>query len=124
LINRLKTMFYVDARRIYASGISNGANTVNYLSCRSSARLIAAVAPVAGPMCGQDDGPCAPPRPVPILDRHSVNDPLVPYGGLPSPPNQYPLLPLLMDNRSLVESAASATERKSPRIDQRWSSVG
>ena len=91
LINRLTTMFCVDARRIYASGVSNGANMVNYLSCRSAARLIAAVAPVAGPMYGQDDGPCAPPRPVPILDIHSVNDPLVPYGGLPSPPNQYPL---------------------------------
>jgi polyhydroxybutyrate depolymerase len=91
LIARLKTMFCVDARRIYASGISNGANMVNYLSCRSTARLIAAVAPVAGPMYGQDDGPCAPPRPVPILDIHSVNDRLVPFAGRPSPPDRYPL---------------------------------
>jgi polyhydroxybutyrate depolymerase len=91
LIARVEAMFCVDTRRIYASGISNGANMVNYLACRSAARLIAAVAPVAGPMYGQDDGPCAPPRPMAILDVHSIDDPLVPYGGLPSPPNQYPL---------------------------------
>lgn len=92
LIDRVEAMFCVDARRIYASGISNGANMVNYLACRPAARLIAAVAPVVGPMYGQDDGPCAPPRPMAILDVHSVDDPVVPYGGLPSPPNQY-LLP-------------------------------
>ena len=92
LIARVESMFCVDPRRIYASGISNGANMVNYLACRPAARLIAAVAPVAGPMYGQDDGPCAPPHAMPILDVHSVDDPVVPYGGLPSPPNQY-LLP-------------------------------
>ena len=91
LIDRVKAMFCVDARRIYASGISNGANMVNYLACRPTARLIAAVAPVAGPMYGQDDGPCAPPRAMAILDIHGVDDPVVPYGGLPSPPNRYPL---------------------------------
>lgn len=91
LIARVEATFCVDGRRIYATGISNGANMVNYLACRPLARLIAAVAPVAGPMYGQDDGPCAPPRPIPILDVHSVDDPVVPYGGLPSPPNQFPL---------------------------------
>lgn len=91
LIARVETMFCVDARRIYASGLSNGGNMVNYLACRPAARLIAAVAPIAGPMYSQDDGPCVPPRPMPILDIHSVDDPVVPYGGLPSPPNQYPL---------------------------------
>ncbi len=89
LIARMRSLFCVDARRIYASGISNGANMVNYLACRPAERLIAAVAPVAGPMYGQDDGPCAPARPIPILDVHSVDDPVVPYAGLPSPPNPY-----------------------------------
>jgi polyhydroxybutyrate depolymerase len=91
LIAGVEARFCVDARRIYASGLSNGANMVNYLACRPVARLIAAVAPVAGPMYGQDDGPCAPPRPMAILDVHSINDRVVRYGGLPSAPNQYPL---------------------------------
>ena len=91
LIVSVEARFCVDARRIYASGISNGANMVNYLSCRSAGRLIAAVAPVAGPMYGQDDGPCTPRRPMAILDVHSIDDPVVPYGGLPSAPNQFPL---------------------------------
>jgi polyhydroxybutyrate depolymerase len=91
LIARVEAMFCVDARRIYASGISNGGNMINYLACRSTARLIAAVAPVAGPMYGQDDGPCRPPRPMAILDVHSIDDPFVPYGGRPSPPDQYVL---------------------------------
>jgi polyhydroxybutyrate depolymerase len=91
LITRLESEFCVDARRIYASGISNGANMVNYLACRGLARYIAAIAPVAGPMYGQDDGPCAPPRPIPILDIHSLNDPFVPYGGIPAGQAQFPL---------------------------------
>ncbi|MBV8930287.1 MAG: hypothetical protein JO152_14290 [Mycobacteriaceae bacterium] len=91
LIAGVEARFCVDARRIYASGLSNGANMINYLACRPTARLIAAVAPVAGPMYGQDDGPCKPPRPIAILDVHSINDRVVHYRGLPSAPNQYPL---------------------------------
>jgi polyhydroxybutyrate depolymerase len=91
LIARLERDFCVNRREIYASGISTGANMVNYLACHQTAREIAAIAPVAGPMYGQDDGPCAPPRPVPILDIHSVNDPAVPYGGIPAGPGKFPL---------------------------------
>ena len=125
LIARLGAMFCVDARRIYASGISNGANMVNYLACRPTARLIAAVAPVAGPMYGQDDGPCAPPRPVPIVDVHSVDDPLVPYGGLPSPPNQYPLpsVPAWLAGWARFDHCekAPAVQRAAPgEILRRW----
>jgi polyhydroxybutyrate depolymerase len=64
---------------------------VNYVACRDAGR-IAAVAPVAGPMFGQDDGPCRPSRPVPMIDVHAVNDGGVPYGGHPGPPDYaYPL---------------------------------
>jgi len=91
VIARIERDFCVNRREIYASGISNGANMVNYLACRATAREIAAIAPVVGPMYGQDDGPCAPPRPVPILDVHSVNDPAVPYGGIPAGAGGFPL---------------------------------
>lgn len=91
LIARLEREFCVDAHRIYASGASNGGNLVNYLACRETGREIAAIAPVVGPMYGQDDGPCAPPRPMPILDVHSVDDPEFPYSGIPPHPGGFPL---------------------------------
>jgi len=85
LLDTIEREYCVDAGRVYASGASNGGNMVNYLACRDASRF-AAVAPVVGPMFGQDDGPCRPSRPVPIIDLHSVNDLLVPYGGHPGPP--------------------------------------
>jgi polyhydroxybutyrate depolymerase len=91
LLDTIEADFCVDATRVYASGFSNGGNMVNYLACRDSGRF-AAAAPVAGPMYGQDDGPCRPSRPVPIIDIHSVDDPGVPYGGHPGLPNyDFPL---------------------------------
>lgn len=91
LLDTLEHDFCIDPHHIYASGVSNGANMVNYLACRDAAR-IAAIAPVVGPMFGQDDGPCRPTRPVPIIDIHALNDPIAPYGGYPGPPaNQFAL---------------------------------
>ena len=85
VLDAVEADYCVDLARVYASGFSNGANMVNYVACRDAGRF-AAVAPVAGPMFGQDDGPCRPSRPVPILDVHSLDDPGVPYGGHPGPP--------------------------------------
>lgn len=90
VLDLVEREYCVDVRRIYASGISNGADMVNYLACRDASR-IAAIAPVVGPMYGQDDEPCRPFRPVPIIDLHSVDDPAVPYAGRPSPPADYSL---------------------------------
>ncbi len=92
LLATVEADYCVNLRRVYASGVSNGANMVNYLACRDAGRF-AAVATVAGPMFGQDDGPCRPSRPIPIIDIHSFDDPVVPYSGQPGPPDYQFALP-------------------------------
>ena len=63
LLDRLERERCIDRRRVYATGMSNGAFFANLLGCVMADRL-AAVAPVAG---GLDLRACAPSRPMPIL---------------------------------------------------------
>lgn len=60
----------VDTRRIYATGMSNGAILSHRLACEA-ADLFAAVAPVAGGLFLQD---CRPERPVPVLAINGTAD--------------------------------------------------
>jgi polyhydroxybutyrate depolymerase len=110
LLDTIEADYCVNPRRIYASGFSNGANMVNYVACRDADRF-AAVAPVVGPMFGQDDGPCRPTRPVPMIDIHSVNDPGVPYGGHPGAPDyDFPLpsVPAWLDGWAQLDGCPQA----------------
>jgi polyhydroxybutyrate depolymerase len=72
----------VDPARVYATGHSNGALMAYRMAIDASDR-IAAVAPVAGAM--QAPG-FPPPRPVPVLHIHSVDDPRALYAGGLGPP--------------------------------------
>jgi polyhydroxybutyrate depolymerase len=72
----------VDPARVYATGHSNGAMMAYRMAIDASDR-IAAIAPVAGAM--QATG-FPPPRPVPVLHVHSVDDPRALYGGGLAPP--------------------------------------
>jgi polyhydroxybutyrate depolymerase len=65
----------VDPRRVYATGMSNGAYMSYRLACEAS-DVFAAVAPVAGALGIAE---CTPPRAVPVLAFLGVQDPLVPY---------------------------------------------
>jgi polyhydroxybutyrate depolymerase len=67
----------VDRKRIFATGISNGAWMVQRLACEAS-DLVAAIAPVAG---GLAVSTCAPPRPVPVIHFHGTADPGWPFEG-------------------------------------------
>ncbi len=71
----------VDARRVYATGMSNGGFLSHRLACQA-ADVFAAVAPVAG-VLGIDAGECTPSRPVPVMHFHGTSDLVVPYGGNP-----------------------------------------
>jgi polyhydroxybutyrate depolymerase len=82
----------VDARRVYATGLSNGGFMSTRLGCEA-ADLFAAIAPLAGSIgtkelaaIGTNDDPdfksCAPSRPIPVLAMHGDADGIVPYGGL------------------------------------------
>jgi polyhydroxybutyrate depolymerase len=77
LLDDLATVLRVDARRVYATGMSNGAVMVYRLAAELSDR-IAAVAPVAGTMGTET---CAPRRPVSVLYFHGTEDEFVPFRG-------------------------------------------
>ena len=77
LLDDLATVANVDAKRVYATGMSNGAMLVYRLAAELSDR-IAAVAPVAGPM-GLET--CHPDRPVSVIHFHGDDDRFAPFGG-------------------------------------------
>jgi polyhydroxybutyrate depolymerase len=77
LLDDLAAAVNVDPKRVYATGMSNGAMMCYRLAAELSDR-IAAIAPVAGTMAIET---CRPRRPVPVLHFHGTKDGLVLYGG-------------------------------------------
>jgi polyhydroxybutyrate depolymerase len=71
--------YLVDAHRIYAAGMSNGAMMVHRLGCEMS-DVLAAIAPVAGAL----EVECAPAEPVSAIVFHGNADAIVPYAGGPA----------------------------------------
>jgi polyhydroxybutyrate depolymerase len=82
LISKLAESIPIDRRRIYATGLSNGAMMSHRLAAEAG-DLIAAVAPVAGGMVvpGMKST-----RAVPVMHIHSVDDPRALYSGGLGPP--------------------------------------
>jgi len=70
----------VDPRRIYATGISNGAVFSHYLAAHLSPR-IAAIAPVVGGIADPPDAWLKLEQPVSVLMLQGTTDRLVPYQG-------------------------------------------
>jgi polyhydroxybutyrate depolymerase len=70
----------VDRRRVFATGLSNGAAMVYRLACERP-DLVAAVAPVAGGMSAAVATACRKRiGPVSILRIHGTDDPIAPFG--------------------------------------------
>lgn len=80
LIERLSRDFAVPPGRVFVTGMSAGAFMANRLAC-DRADLVSAVAPVAGTL--GTAVPCAPSRPVSVLQIHGTGDEVVPFGGGP-----------------------------------------
>ena len=80
LLDDLATVANVDSKRVFATGISNGAMMCHRLAAEMSDR-IAAIAPVSGTLCISDPKPQ---RPVPVLEFHGTADKIVRYDGKPS----------------------------------------
>ncbi len=80
LIEDLKGRFNIDSKRVYATGMSNGAYFCNRLGCELS-DMIVAVAPVAGEMPKVIAPGCSPARPVPVIIFHGTKDPYALYDG-------------------------------------------
>jgi polyhydroxybutyrate depolymerase len=80
LVDTLQRELSIDPRRVYATGISNGAMFAYRLAC-DLPRVFAAVAPVAGAMPADLATGCAHAEPVSVLAFQGTADPLVPYAG-------------------------------------------
>ena len=80
LVDTLERELSVDPRRVYATGISNGAMFTYRLACDLPG-VLAAVAPVAGAMPTDLAPACARTTPVSVLAFQGTADPLLPYAG-------------------------------------------
>jgi len=78
LVAELQGRLSIDPARIYATGISNGAQMSNRLGCDAS-DVFAAIGPVSGGYPPSQE--CAPARPVPVVGFHGTDDRLIPYEG-------------------------------------------
>ncbi len=78
LINRLVSDYGIPPGRVFATGMSAGAFMATRLAC-DRADVVAAIAPVAGTL--GSGVPCAPSRPVSVLQFSGTADPVVPFGG-------------------------------------------
>jgi polyhydroxybutyrate depolymerase len=80
LLDTLERELAIDPRRVYATGISNGAMFAYRLACDLPGTF-AAVAPVAGAMPADLAPACAHTQPVSVLAFQGTADPLMPYFG-------------------------------------------
>ena len=80
LLDTLHRELSLDPRRVYATGISNGAMFSYRLACDLPG-VFAAVAPVAGAMPADLAARCGGTAPVAVIAFQGTADPLVPYGG-------------------------------------------
>jgi polyhydroxybutyrate depolymerase len=67
----------IDAKRVYAAGMSNGAMLTHRLGCEA-ADIFAAIAPVAGTL---NFAECHPAQPISVIEFHGTADRNVPYDG-------------------------------------------
>lgn len=81
LIDRLVDEGLADPRRIYMTGISNGAYMTNRVVCEFGDK-IAAVAPIAGTLPKGVTDKIGPPRPIPCLYMHGTADRIVGIDGV------------------------------------------
>jgi polyhydroxybutyrate depolymerase len=77
LLDDLAKVVNVDPKRVYATGMSNGAIMSYRLASELSDR-IAAIAPVGGPMGTET---CSPKRPVSVIHFHGKDDEFAPFKG-------------------------------------------
>ncbi len=77
LLDRVEADLCIDAKRVFVTGISNGAAIATFIACAMPDRItaIAPVAATAGPAS------CAAGAIVPVITFRGTDDPCVPYGG-------------------------------------------
>jgi polyhydroxybutyrate depolymerase len=136
LLDTLERDLCIDLRRVYATGLSDGALMSSIVGCTMADRF-AAIAPVAGVQ--HPDG-CTPSRPVPVLAFHGTADPILLFNGglgdlvgaLQGKPMAPPSTPVDLHGAGYPKAAAdwAATDgcdaahdrrRSAHVIERRWS---
>lgn len=84
VLDTVGELFPIDATRVFATGISNGAAMSHRLACDMPER-IAGIAPIAGENQAQGWPGCPAAHPVPILQIHGTEDPCWAYDGTIGP---------------------------------------
>lgn len=80
LIDYIATNYNIDTKRVYVTGMSNGAFMSYRLACELTNK-IAAIAPVAAPMSVNISRVCNPTASMPVLYIQGTTDPIVPWNG-------------------------------------------
>lgn len=119
VLDDVSQYFNVDPRRVFATGISNGAHMCYLLAARLSDR-IAAIAPVAGQRAVGQYAPVAP-KPMPLIHFHGEQDTWMPVAGGHSNPDrsgfeEFEIAPLAEAIRSWVEHNGCAGEPSESHI--------
>jgi len=80
LLDELARRHPIDAKRIFATGISNGGIFSHYLAAKLADRIVA-IAPVAGGLADPFYRNFAPSQPVSVFILQGTADPLMPFDG-------------------------------------------
>jgi polyhydroxybutyrate depolymerase len=81
VILRVQQQASIDPKRVFMTGMSNGAMMSYRMACEAS-DLVRAIAPVAGT---DNTAVCKPSRPVAVIHFHAFNDEMVNFTGGPGP---------------------------------------
>lgn len=85
VLDDAESVLNVDRRRVYVTGMSNGA-MMTYKLASALPDRIAAIAPVGGTMPATG---AAPTRPIPVIHFHGTEDTFVPYMGVTKEAKQF-----------------------------------
>lgn len=106
LIDLLLLEFNFDDKRVFVTGMSNGAMLAYRLACEIPDK-IAAIAPVSGIQVINE---CNPNNPIPILHIHSQLDDIVPYqGGYGLAEYEFPSVNSVLEKWSLLHNCDSSS---------------
>lgn len=80
VLTEIRKTFSIDSAKVFAAGISNGAQMTNRLACER-ADIFAGIATVAGSFSEDLAKICRPSQPISVLLMNGTSDPLLPYQG-------------------------------------------
>jgi polyhydroxybutyrate depolymerase len=115
LIAQIKADACIDAKRIYATGLSFGAFMTSSMMCYRS-DVFAAAAPVAGIMNPAD---CNPARKIPVVTFHGTADPILPFSGFANTPQAWATRYGCGDRTTTTVVESDATTRQ-PIFKDTW----